>query len=132
MLYARLDHRIEKRARLARIVVVIAQRIGNRIRHDDRAREMNDGIDLPVRDHPGDELCIGDIADDKLRFGCHGPVEAGRQPVENKNLLARIEKLPHHVTADISGAPGDQYRHLLSLHRFRQARLPTPTLSENG
>ena len=72
---------------------------------------MDDGIDRMFGDQRADQRGVADIADDQPGFRRDGPGKAGRQPVEDHDLLARVEKLPHHVTADITGAPGHQDGH---------------------
>ncbi|GLR39950.1 hypothetical protein GCM10007880_04660 [Mesorhizobium amorphae] len=63
-----------------------------------------------------DQFPVGDIADDELRLGRNRPFEAGRKPVEHDHALARIQKLPDHVAADIAGAARYQNRHPESSH----------------
>ncbi len=65
---------------------------------------------------PVEEDAIADIADDQLRLRRHGPVEPGGQIVEHDDPLAALDQLPHHLAADIAGAPGDQYAHTLTPH----------------
>ena len=42
------DRGFEQRAGLAGVVLVVAERIGNRFRHHDRAGEMDDRVDRVV------------------------------------------------------------------------------------
>ena len=44
-----LDRGLDQRARVHGVVAVIAERIANRIRHDDRGGEMDDGVDPVLR-----------------------------------------------------------------------------------
>ena len=48
------------------------------------------------------------------------PAEAGREIVEDDDLLAGVEQLPDHVAADIAGAAGDQNAH--ATHASRDAQ----------
>jgi hypothetical protein len=50
MLDALRDRCGDQGARLDRVVEIIAEGIGDRFRHHDRAREMNDRVDLVVVD----------------------------------------------------------------------------------
>ena len=44
-----------------------------------------------LRDELGHEILVADIADDQLAVVRHRPAEAGRQIVEDDDLLARVE-----------------------------------------
>ena len=99
-------------ARLDRVVEVVAERIGHQFRHHDRAGEVHDRVDLVLGDQPADQRLVADIALDEGRFGRNGPFEAGCKVVEDDNLLAVVDELPHHVASDVAGAAGDKYAHL--------------------
>ena len=62
-------------------------------------------------DDRADQRDVADVADDEPRLWRHRPVEAGRQAVEDHDLFACVEQLPHHVAADIAGASGHQDGH---------------------
>ena len=101
----------DQRPRLDRVVEVVAERIGNRFRHDDRPGEMNDRLDAVLLDQMGDQGLVAAIAVDQLRLRRDRPAEAGRQVVEDDHVLAGIDQMPDHVAADIAGAAGDQDAH---------------------
>ena len=82
MLYPLIDRGLDQCARVHRIVAVIAERIANRVRHDDRGGEMDDGIDPVLRDQFGDARLISGVADQERRTRRHRPIEAGREIVE--------------------------------------------------
>jgi len=61
-----LRHRsLDQRAGVHRIVAVVAKRIANGIRHDDRGSEMKDNVDPMFRDQRCDVQLICGIADRK-------------------------------------------------------------------
>ena len=79
----------EQRARLRGVVEIIAERIGDRIRHDDFGGEMGDRVDVVLGEKLGHEILVAEIADDQRHLVRHGASEAGRQIVEHDDLLAR-------------------------------------------
>jgi hypothetical protein len=58
MAHAPLGGGLDQRARVHRIVAVIAERIANGVRHDDRGGEMEDGVDPVLCDRFGDARLI--------------------------------------------------------------------------
>ena len=108
---AALHRRRDQRARLDRVVEVVAERIGDRIRHHDRAGEMDDRLDVVLRDQPANEFFVADIAIVEPRFWRDRPLETGGQVVEDNHVLAGVDQPPDHVAADIAGAAGDQNAH---------------------
>ena len=52
---------------------------------------MDDRVDLVLGDDARDEFCVADVADDQFRLGRDRPFKAGRQAVEDDDLLARID-----------------------------------------
>ncbi len=85
---------------------------------------MGDRVDLVLLDQPRDEVGVARVADDEARRLGNGPVEAGREIVENDDLLPGVEEAERHVAADVAGAAGDQNAHRSSFP-LRTAR-PTP------
>jgi hypothetical protein len=67
MAHAPLDGVLDQRARVNRVVAVIAERIANRIRHDDRGGEMDNGVDPVLRDQRSHARLVTDVADDERR-----------------------------------------------------------------
>jgi len=98
-------------ARLAGVIEIIAERVGNRFRNYDRSREMDDGVDRIAAEQPAHEGMIADIALDEFRLGRYRPAESGRQIVENEHVLAGIEQLEHHMAADEAGPARDEHTH---------------------
>jgi hypothetical protein len=88
---------------------VIAQRIGDRFRHDGARREMHDGVDVTIAQQCAHFFLLADVADDEFRTH-DGIGEAGTQIVENDDIFTRLDQLQHDVAADVAGAAGDQYR----------------------
>ena len=72
-----LDRSSDEGARFDRVVEIIGEWIGNRVRHHDRAGEMNDRIEIMGVHHPVDERAIADIAFDQRGLGRDRPPEAG-------------------------------------------------------
>ncbi len=115
-LHAGLDRRLDQRARIDRVVAVIAERIGDRFRHHDRGGEMDDRVDPVLRDQRGHQRLIAALADDE---GGARPATAQRKPVVR--LSSTTTRSPastqrvNHMAADIAGAAGDQDRHRFDL-----------------
>ena len=111
MLHAALDGAFDQRARIHRVVLVIAERIGDRVRHHDRGGEMDDGVYAVLRHELGHQRLIASLADDDRHALRHRPIEAGGEIVEHDHALAGIDQRVDHVASDIAGAAGDQDRH---------------------
>jgi hypothetical protein len=111
MMYSLLDRGLDQRARVRRIIAVIAERIANRVRHDDRGSEMDDGVDPVLSDQFGDARLISSVANQERRARRHRPIEAGREIVEHHHPLASVDERMDHVAADIAGTARDQDRH---------------------
>jgi hypothetical protein len=80
---AALDRAFDQRARIGRIVEIIAERIAHRIRHDDLGGEMGDRFDPALLDDARHEFSVAEIADDQLHAFRHGPGVAGREIVND-------------------------------------------------
>jgi hypothetical protein len=106
-----LDGDREQRARLAGIVEIIAERVGDRFGHHDRPGEMDNGIDLVAQEHAADEVVVAHVALDELRFRRHRPAEAGRKIVDDEDVLSGVEQLEHHMAADEAGPTRDEHTH---------------------
>jgi hypothetical protein len=111
MAHAPLDGALDQRARVHRVVAVIAKRIANRVRHDDRGGEMDNGVDSVLRDQRSHARLVTDIADDERCALRYCPIETARKVVKNRDALAGIDERMNHVTSDIAGAAGNQDRH---------------------
>jgi hypothetical protein len=109
------DRRGDQRARFAGVVEIVAERIGDRLGHDDRSGEMNDGVDRIAGEQPAQQRGITDIALDELGCIRHRPAEAGRQIVEHDHVLARIEQFEDHMAADEASPTRDQNTHAINL-----------------
>ena len=120
MLHAAIDRAGEQRARHRGVVQIIAERIGERIRHDDFGGEMDDRLDVVLGEKLGHEILVAEIADDQRHLIRHGGPEAGRQIVEDDDLLARRDEFEHRMAADIAGAARDEDGHdRLAVSSFR-------------
>jgi hypothetical protein len=66
-------------------------------------------VDLMVRQESRDQRVVAGIANNQLprRDGSPKPFA---QVIEDDNPLAGLAQLSHDMTADVSGAAGDQYR----------------------
>ena len=111
MAHAPLDGGLDQGARVHRIVAVVAKRIANRVRHDDRGGEMDDGVDPMLGNQRGDARLIAGVTDDERRALCYRPIETGCEVVEHHDALAGIDQCVDHVASDIAGTAGDQDRH---------------------
>ena len=106
-----LDGGGDQATRFDGVVQVVAERIGDGIRHHDRPGEMDDRCHAVSADRLLDEIGIGDVGDDERRPRRDGPAEPGRQVVDDDDLFASIQKLQHHVAADVAGAACNQHAH---------------------
>ena len=113
---------LQQIARLGGVVEIIAERIGDRLRHHDLRGEMDDRLDVVSRDGFGHEVLVAEVADDQRDALGHGPAKAGREIVEDDRLFAGVEQFQHHVGADITGAARHQDRH--RQHPFTRFRHP--------
>ena len=68
--------------------------------------EVHDCVDLMLREEPRYQRMIADITDDQLPRE-DGLPETFGQVIENDDSLAGLAELPHHMTANVSGAAGD-------------------------
>ncbi len=115
-----LDGSLDQGARAHRVVPVIAERVCDRVRHDDRGGEMNDGIHSVLGDHGLHHRLIAGLPDQQRDALRQCPIESGREIVEHDHALAAVDERVDHVTSDIAGAAGDQDCHAGnrgSLHR---------------
>ena len=120
MMYPLLDGGLDQRARVRRIIAIKGERIADRIRHNDRGSEMDDGVDPVLCYQFGDARLISSVADQERCPRCHRPIEAGREIVEHHHPLASVDERVNHVAADITGTASDQDRHAVGP--------PNPTL----
>ena len=102
---------LDQRAGIDRVVAIIAERIADRLRNDDRSGEVNDGVDAMLADQPLDQRLIAAVADNERHALGDRPGKAGRQIVEHHHRLAGVGEFEHHMAADIAGSAGDQDRH---------------------
>ena len=66
----------DQAAGLGRVVEIIAERIGDRFRHDDFGGEMDDGVDLVARDAVRRQVLVAEIARRRVRPSRHGPARS--------------------------------------------------------
>ena len=83
------DRDFDEIARLGGVVEVVAERIGDRFRHDDLGGEMGDRVDLALADQPFDAFAVAEIGDHELDAFRNRPGEAGREIVENDDRSRR-------------------------------------------
>src|SRR5271165_4358364 len=58
---------------------------------------------------------IAGVADNKGHFLSDRPAISGREIIERDNILAGINQLKDHVTADVAGSAGNEDRHVFFL-----------------
>src|SRR5690606_14375473 len=115
VLHARPHGAFDQRARPDGVVLIVAERVGDGFGNDDRAGEVDDGVDIMCADRVLHEGLVADVADDELCGIRHRPVETGAEAVDDHHLFAAVEQLPHHVAAYIAGAAGDKNGHSVPL-----------------
>jgi hypothetical protein len=108
---AAAHRRFEQVARFHRVAEIVAERIGDRVRHHDLGREVDDGGDLVLAQHALDQRAVADIAIDERHVHRHRPAETRRKVVDHDRPLVIGEQFKNHVAADIPSAAGDQYSH---------------------
>ena len=90
---------------------VVAERIANRVRHDDRSGEMDDDVNPVFCDQRRYLRPVPAVTDDERRAPRDRPIEAGGEIVEHYHPLAGIDERMNHVAADIARPAGNQDRH---------------------
>ena len=64
---------LQEVAGLGRVVVIVLQGIGDRLRHHDVCREVHDGLDFMVAQESRDEIDVAGIPDDEIAAEDGGP-----------------------------------------------------------
>ena len=101
----------DQRPRIDGVVAIVAERLTHRVRHHDRRRKVDDGVDPVVTDEPRHQRLIAGLADDQRHAFGNRRAMSRREIVEDDHPLAGIDEVAHHLAADIAGAAGDQDRH---------------------
>ena len=99
------------RQRDGRVVGVIFQRIGDRLRHGNEAGNVNDGVDVELSNYPTDQSHVAGIALDKLRLFAEQPTYTRHQTVEHDDSVAAFDPAIRHLAADLASTARNQYRH---------------------
>ena len=112
MRHSARDRRLDQRAGLDGVVLVVAERIGDRFRNHDRTGEMDDRVDrvLAYSANPTSSL-----SPTSPTTSC----ASGAPPSRSRSTAGRarptsspcIEQFPDHVAADIAGAASYKYGH---------------------
>ena len=103
-------HALQQLDRLADVVLVVAQRVGDRLRDDDLGRAVHDGVDALLGEDAIEQVLIGDVA---LVEGAVADEFASsrRQVVQNDDLVARFLTGRGHRRPDVAGSAGDENPH---------------------
>jgi hypothetical protein len=104
MAHTRPDRGLDQRTGVHRVVTVVAERIADRVGHDDRRGEMDDGVDLVLCNQPRYLRLVPAVTDDEHGAPRQRPIETGGDIVEHHHPLASIDERMNHVAADIAGA----------------------------
>jgi hypothetical protein len=115
VLHATAHGGLDQGPRLDGVVEIVAERVGDRIRHHDLGREMRNSLDPVLFDQPGQQILVAHVADGERHAFGYGPAEPGREVIEHDHALAGIDELEHHVAADVTGSARDQHCHCVSL-----------------
>ena len=115
MLHVVFLTRLQKRPGAGRIVSVVLQRVGERLRHDRVCREVHDRIEFVLGKEFIQQCSIARVPHDQVA-GLDGIFEAGAEVVERHDRFAGRAELPHDVAADISSPASDEY--LLVIHEI--------------
>ncbi len=101
---------IHQCAALHRVVEVVAERVGHRIRHDHRTGEVQNGPDPVFGDQSAHQGLIGDVSLGEGNIGRARPAKAGGEIVDHDDRPSGVEEGEHHVAPHITSAAGDQDR----------------------
>src|SRR4029077_12754612 len=101
MAHASLDGSLDQSARVHGIVVIIAERIANRVGHHDRGGEMDDGLDAMLGYQVRHERLVPGVTDDKLGALCYRPIGTGTEVVGDQEGVDGKQDRFYHVTADV-------------------------------
>ncbi len=105
------DGDVEQIARRHGVVAIVAERIAHRFRHDDGAREVDDGIDMVRGDHAFDQVFIRHVADEQRHAVGNEGGETGGEIVDDDDAFAGFRQRENHVAADIAGSAGHKNGH---------------------
>jgi len=110
---------LEQEHRLADVGVVVAERVGDGLRHHGAGRAVDDRVDVRVvRQQAIEQRRVGDVAHVEVAAFAEG-AEALGEVVEDDDLDAGLDACRRDSGPDVSGAAGDQY-----LHRHQSSQAP--------
>ena len=107
--HARVHRRLDKRPALHRVIVVILERVFDRFRHDNRAREMHHRTRPLLGEDAGKQGRVLDVSLVERHLIGNGEAKAGGQVVDHRDGPAAVEQRQHRVAADIAGAAGHEH-----------------------
>lgn len=103
--------RVQQYLALANVVVVVARRVGNRLRDQRQRRKVDARRDVLFPDDPANQVTVADVADIERHRCRNGRPVAARKVVQNGHRTFGPLQVFHSDAADIPGAAGDENRH---------------------
>jgi hypothetical protein len=80
---------LEQASGICGVVAIISKRFGNRLRHNDRSRKMNDLRNPILRDQRRNSPLIPDVLNENRNSGWYCPFEARRKIIDHDGQFAR-------------------------------------------
>jgi hypothetical protein len=90
---------------------IVAQRVRHRLRHHNRTREVQNGVDPETGRQALDQSFVAHVPDDQPGRLGQRPAEPRAEIVQNNDVLARVHKLIDHMAANVAGAPRYENAH---------------------
>ena len=116
-------HALEQGDGLADVVVVVGQRLINRLRDDDLSRAVHDSVDLVLGEDAVEQVLVSDVA--LVEGAVADKLAASRgQVVQDDDLVACLLACRTDRRSDVTGPAGDENLHgNLPCRRDRQSQV---------
>ena len=102
------DTGLDQAQAVLRVVVVVLERLFDRLGNHDAAREVHDGTDPVFLDRPRQVIGVADIALDQGNVSRYGGANTGRKIVVDDDRNSGILQCQNRMGADVAGSARDQ------------------------
>ena len=109
MLRAARDGGVGEVHRTAQVVHKVLGRVLHRLADERKGGEVHHRVEAALPAQRDDPVAVGKVSFDELRAGIDRVAVAGYERVEDRDLVAHVEKILHTGAADVSGSAGYQY-----------------------